>query len=62
MDIDSIPLGANFVKVLGDEVVKCDLLLAIEVAPLSWTPDFLSFRSPQWQRSTALMRRSSAGR
>ena len=27
----------------------------IEVAPLSWTPDFLSFRSPQWQRSTALM-------
>ena len=33
-----------------------------EVAPLSWTPDFLSFRSPQWQRSTALMRRSSAGR
>ena len=29
MDVDSIPLGANFVKVLGDEVAKCDLLLAI---------------------------------
>jgi hypothetical protein len=33
-----------------------------EVAPLSWTPDFLSFRSPQWQRSTPVMCRSSAGR
>ena len=29
MDVDAIPLGANFVKVLGDEVAKCDLLLAI---------------------------------
>jgi hypothetical protein len=34
----------------------------VEVAPLSWTPDFLSFRSPQWQRSTPVMCRSSAGR
>ena len=33
-----------------------------EVAPLSWTPDFLSFRSPQWQRRTPVMCRSSAGR
>ena len=39
-----------------------DIEALFEVAPLSWTPDFLSFRSPQWQRSTALMRRSSAGR
>jgi hypothetical protein len=29
MDVDSIPLGANFAKVLDDEVAKCDLLLAI---------------------------------
>ena len=29
IDVDSIPLGANFVKVLGEEVVKCDVLLAI---------------------------------
>jgi hypothetical protein len=29
MDVDSIPLGANFAKVLGDEVAKCDVLLAM---------------------------------
>ena len=29
MDVDGIPLGANFVKVLGEEVVKCDALLAM---------------------------------
>jgi hypothetical protein len=29
MDVDSIPLGANFAKVLGDEIAKCDVLLAI---------------------------------
>ena len=29
MDVDSIPLGTNFVKVLGEEVVKCDVLLAV---------------------------------
>ena len=29
MDIDSIPLGANFAKVLSNEVSKCDVLLAI---------------------------------
>lgn len=29
MDVDSIPLGTNFVKVIGDEVAKCDALLAI---------------------------------
>jgi RHS repeat-associated protein len=33
-----------------------------EVAPLSWTPDLLSFRSSQWQGSNPLMRRSFAGR
>ncbi|MCB1509456.1 MAG: SUMF1/EgtB/PvdO family nonheme iron enzyme [Hyphomicrobiaceae bacterium] len=34
MDVDAIPLGANFVKVLGEEVGKCDVLLAI-IGP-SW--------------------------
>ena len=29
MDVDSIPLGTNFAKVLGDEIAKCDVLLAI---------------------------------
>ena len=28
MDVDAIPLGANFVKVLSEEVSKCDALLA----------------------------------
>jgi formylglycine-generating enzyme required for sulfatase activity len=29
MDVDAIPLGANFIKVLRDEVAKCDVLLAL---------------------------------
>jgi uncharacterized membrane protein HdeD (DUF308 family) len=29
MDVDAIRLGVNFVKVLGEEVAKCDVLLAI---------------------------------
>lgn len=29
MDVDAIPLGADFVEVLSDEVAKCDVLLAI---------------------------------
>jgi formylglycine-generating enzyme required for sulfatase activity len=29
MDVDAIPLGANFTKVLRDEVAKCDVLLAL---------------------------------
>jgi hypothetical protein len=29
MDVDAIPLGANFVQVLRAEVAKCDVLLAI---------------------------------
>jgi len=29
MDVDGIPLGANFVKVLGEAVAKCDALLAM---------------------------------
>jgi hypothetical protein len=29
MDVDSIPLGVNFTKVLRDEVAKCEVLLAV---------------------------------
>jgi TIR domain len=29
MDVDAIPLGVDFVEVLGAEVAKCDVLLAI---------------------------------
>ena len=29
MDVDAIPLGANFVRVLHDEVAKCEMLLAV---------------------------------
>lgn len=29
MDVDAIPLGKNFVRVLEDEVGKCDVLLAV---------------------------------
>jgi len=29
MDVDAIPLGMNFIKVLSEEVSKCDVLLAI---------------------------------
>jgi formylglycine-generating enzyme required for sulfatase activity len=29
MDVDSIPLGSDFIKVLRDEVAKCDALLAV---------------------------------
>jgi len=29
MDVDSIPLGVNFIKVLRDEVSKCEVLLAV---------------------------------
>ena len=39
-----------------------EMQIKTEVAPLSWTPDLLSFRSPQWQKSTHVMRRNSSGR
>jgi TIR domain len=29
MDVNSIPLGTNFIKVLGEEIAKCDALLAV---------------------------------
>src|SRR5262245_27639712 len=29
MDVDSIPLGSNFVKILRERVARCDVLLAI---------------------------------
>jgi hypothetical protein len=40
MDVDAVPLGANFVKVLADEVAKCDVLLAI-IGP-TWSSGRLS--------------------
>jgi hypothetical protein len=29
MDVDAVPLGADFVRILGDEVGRCDVLLAL---------------------------------
>ena len=29
MDVDAIPLGADFIEVLRNEVAKCDVLVAI---------------------------------
>ena len=29
MDVDAVPLGVNFVKVLSEEVAKCDVLVAV---------------------------------
>jgi tripartite-type tricarboxylate transporter receptor subunit TctC len=51
--------AAFFPKGTSKEVVA---RLNTEVAPLSWTPHCLGFWSPQWQRSTHLTRRNSAGR
>jgi hypothetical protein len=41
---------------------KEPVVLIVEVDPVSWTPDYLSFRSLRWQGNTPAMRRSSAGR
>jgi hypothetical protein len=37
MDVDSIPLGVNFSKVLIEEVAKCDVLLATAAAWWLWS-------------------------
>jgi hypothetical protein len=55
------------IRLVGYRDVVVEQMLVIlradfEVAPLSWTPDLLSFRSSQWQGSNPLMRRSFAGR
>jgi hypothetical protein len=34
MDVDAIPLGVNFTKVLRDEVAKCDVVLVIAPVPM----------------------------
>jgi hypothetical protein len=44
MDVDSIPLGVNFSKVLVDEVAKCDVLLAVI------GPDWLDARDEKGRR------------
>ena len=44
MDVDAIPLGSNFVKVLKDEVARCDVLLAVI------GPHWLDARDKEGQR------------
>jgi hypothetical protein len=44
MDVDAIPLGVNFLKVLRDEVAKCDVLLAVI------GPNWLGARDDQGNR------------
>jgi hypothetical protein len=44
MDVDAIPLGVNFTKVLRDEVTKCDVLLALI------GPNWLDVRDKQGNR------------
>jgi hypothetical protein len=44
MDVDAIPLGVNFVKVLREEVAKCDVLLALI------GPNWLNVRDEQGNR------------
>lgn len=44
MDVDSIPLGVNFNKVLVEEVAKCDVLLAVI------GPDWLDARDEKGHR------------
>jgi hypothetical protein len=44
MDVDAIPLGLNFVKVLHEEVAKCNVLLAVI------GPNWLSARDDQGNR------------
>jgi hypothetical protein len=46
----------------GSNGDKSAVTLQREVDPVSWTPDYLSLRSPRWQGNTHAMRRSSAGR
>ena len=47
MDVDSIPLGTNFVRVLGEEMAKCDALLAVI------GPGWLDARDENGQRRLA---------
>jgi formylglycine-generating enzyme required for sulfatase activity len=44
MDVDAIPLGVNFTKVLRDEVARCDVLLALI------GPNWLNVRDKQDHR------------
>src|SRR5262245_11927044 len=44
MDVDAIPLGADFTKILREEVAKCDVLLAVI------GPNWLNVRDEQGNR------------
>jgi hypothetical protein len=44
MDVDAIPLGADFTKILREEVAKCDVLLALI------GPNWLNVRNEQGNR------------
>jgi formylglycine-generating enzyme required for sulfatase activity len=44
MDVDAIPLGADFIKVLREEVARCDVLLAIV------GPNWLNVRDDEGNR------------
>jgi hypothetical protein len=48
IDCDAIPLGVNFVKVLREEVAKCDVLLLI-IGP-GWLPAIISVRPLRFAR------------
>jgi len=41
---------------------KCRVAVSTEVPPISWTPEHLCSRSPQWPESTHRTRRSSGGK
>jgi hypothetical protein len=59
---DAIALQTTVNEILALAVKKRSEIGGAEVAPLLWTPHRLGFWSPQWQRSTHLTRRNSAGR
>ena len=56
MDVDAIPLGVDFAEVLGAEVAKCDVLLAI------MGPHWLDARDDEGTAASRASRISCASR
>jgi hypothetical protein len=56
MDIDSIELGDDFVRVLEDEVDRCDIFLAI-IGP-KWLDADDAMRKPLFRRTGCARRQS----
>ena len=64
MDVDAIPLGANFVRVLHDEVAKCEVLLGsldeigsmrvMNMETIVWRIQTISFESRLERRFNAI--------